>query len=126
MTKFTACSIRIFEMCKTVIAKTLCDGVELTLMECVVSMGERRMELFWSRWIQQERSVSKSLCLRWERSAMMSSSPQGPGGGRVLEGWQIAADHLLSGANDMRQSALVLGSGSSYQKVMEEVDSMMV
>ena len=58
--------------------------------------------------------------------------PQGPGGIQVLEGWQIAANHLLSRANDTLQSALVLGGGSSvpavYQMLMEEVrtDSMMV
>jgi len=38
---------------------------------------------------------------------------QGPGGVQVLEGWQISANHLLSRANGMLQSALVLGSGSS-------------
>ena len=40
-------------------------------------------------------------------------SLQGPRGVQVLEGWQIAADHLLSSADDTLQSALVLGSGSS-------------
>jgi len=43
----------------------------------------------------------------------LTCSPQGPGGVQVLERWQIAADHLLSRANDTLQSALVLGSGSS-------------
>ena len=38
-------------------------------------------------------------------------SPQGPRGVQVLEGRQIAADHLLSCADDTLQSALVLGSG---------------
>ncbi|XP_053534493.1 E3 ubiquitin-protein ligase UBR2-like, partial [Ictalurus punctatus] len=32
---------------------------------------------------------------------------------QVMKGWQIAANHLLSRANDMLQSVLVLGSGSS-------------
>ena len=40
-------------------------------------------------------------------------SPQGPRGVQVLEGRQIAADHLLNSADDTLQSALVLGSGSS-------------
>ncbi len=31
---------------------------------------------------------------------------------QVLEGWQIAADHLLSRVNDMLQSDLILSSGS--------------
>ncbi|KAK0149538.1 Otospiralin [Merluccius polli] len=37
----------------------------------------------------------------------------GPGGVQVLERWQIAANHLICGANDTLQSALVLGNGSS-------------
>ena len=40
-------------------------------------------------------------------------SPLGPRGVQVFEGRQIAADHLLSSADDTLQSALVLGSGSS-------------
>ena len=40
-------------------------------------------------------------------------SPQGPRGVQVFGGRQIAADHLLSSADDTFQSALVLGSGSS-------------
>jgi len=43
----------------------------------------------------------------------LTCSPQGLEGVQVLERWQIAANHLLSKANDMLQSALVLGSGSS-------------
>ena len=40
--------------------------------------------------------------------------PQGPRGVHVLKGsQQIAADHLLSSAEDALQSALVLDSGSS-------------
>lgn len=37
--------------------------------------------------------------------------PQGPAGVEVLEGRQIAANHILDGANDPLQSALVFGSG---------------
>ena len=40
-------------------------------------------------------------------------SLQGPRGVQVLDGRQIAADHLLSSAEDTLQSVLVLGSGSS-------------
>lgn len=40
-------------------------------------------------------------------------TPQGLGGVQVLEGWQIAANHRLGRVNDMLQSAIVLGSGSS-------------
>lgn len=43
----------------------------------------------------------------------LSRSPQSPGGMQVLEGRQIAADHLLCRANDRLQSALVVGSGGS-------------
>ena len=43
----------------------------------------------------------------------LSSSPQGPGGVQVLERWQIAANHLLCGANDTLQSVFVLGSSVS-------------
>ena len=44
----------------------------------------------------------------------LSRSPQGPRGVQVLEGRQIAANHLLlSSADDTLQPALVLGSGSS-------------
>lgn len=42
----------------------------------------------------------------------LSCTPQGPEGVEVLAGWQIAANHL-SRENDMLQSALVFGSGSS-------------
>ena len=44
-------------------------------------------------------------------------SPQGPRGVQVLEGKQIAANHLLRSADDTLQSALVLGSGSSGSSV---------
>lgn len=46
----------------------------------------------------------------WPQS---SCTPQVPGGVQVLEGWQIATDHLLSRTNDTLQSALVLSTGSS-------------
>ena len=46
-------------------------------------------------------------------SCNLPCPPQGPGGMQVLEGQQIAANHLLSRANDILQTALVLGSGSS-------------
>ncbi len=42
----------------------------------------------------------------------LTCMPQGPGGVQVLEQWQIAASHLLGRANDMLQSAPVLGSGN--------------
>lgn len=38
---------------------------------------------------------------------------QGPRGAKVLEGRQIAANYLLSRANDFLQSALILGNGRS-------------
>ena len=40
-------------------------------------------------------------------------SPQDPRGVQVLEGRQIAANHLLRRADDTLHPALVLGSGSS-------------
>ena len=43
----------------------------------------------------------------------LSSTLQSPGGVKVLERRQIAANHLLCRPNDTLQSALVLGSGSS-------------
>ena len=43
----------------------------------------------------------------------LAFTPQGPRDVQVLEGWQVAANRLLSGMNDTLQSALVLGSGSS-------------
>lgn len=43
----------------------------------------------------------------------LSCWPQGPGDVQVMDGRHFSANHLLSRANDMLQSALVLGSGSS-------------
>ena len=43
----------------------------------------------------------------------LTCTPQGPRGVQVLHGWQVAADHPLSRANDSPQSVPVSGSGSS-------------
>ena len=43
----------------------------------------------------------------------LTSPTQGPGGMQVVEGWQIAADHLLCRADDPLQPALILGCGYS-------------
>jgi len=47
--------------------------------------------------------VNEASCLGVE--TVLTCSPQVPGGEQVLERWQIAANHLLSRANDTLQSA---------------------
>ena len=48
-----------------------------------------------------------------EVSHSLPRLPQSPRGVQVLEGRQIAANHLLSSADDTLQPALVLGTVSS-------------
>ena len=52
-------------------------------------------------------------CVHGGRSHNLPCLPQNPRGVQVLESRQIAADQLLSSADDTLQSALILGSGSS-------------
>ena len=43
----------------------------------------------------------------------LSCTPHSPGGVQVMQGWEVASDHLLCRVDDALQSALVLGSGCS-------------
>ena len=52
--------------------------------------------------------MAGTVCPGWEGSATIFLARC-----KVLEGWQVAADHLLSSADDKLHPALVLGSGSS-------------
>ena len=56
-----------------------------------------------------------SLCPGWEGSATIFPARllEGPGGVQVVEGWQVAADHLLCRADDTLQPGLILGCGCS-------------